>query len=75
MCQRLADEAGVHRVHLSRSYARFYGAPISLDRRRMRLSQAIRSLLEEGVSAAEAARSAAFQISPIWRAPCDPRRG
>ncbi|WP_439635638.1 AraC family transcriptional regulator [Oceanicaulis sp.] len=62
--QRLADEAGVHRVHLSRSYARFYGAPISLDRRRVRLSQAIRSLLEEGVSAAEAAQIGGFSDQP-----------
>ncbi|VXC80635.1 conserved hypothetical protein [Oceanicaulis sp. 350] len=62
--QALADEAGVHRVHLSRSYARCYGAPISLDRRRMRLSQAIRSLLEEGVSAAEAAQIGGFSDQP-----------
>jgi AraC-like DNA-binding protein len=54
----------VHRVHLSRSYARFYGAPISLDHRRMRLSQAIRSLLEEGVSAAEAAQIGGFSDQP-----------
>ena len=62
--QAMADEAGVHRVHLSRSYARFYGAPISLDRRRMRLGQAIRSLLEEGVSAAEAAQIGGFSDQP-----------
>lgn len=62
--QSLADEAGVHRVHLSRSYARYYGAPISLDRRRIRLGQAICSLLEEGVSAAEAAQIGGFSDQP-----------
>jgi AraC family transcriptional regulator len=62
--QRLADEAGVHRVHLSRSYARFYGAPISLERRRMRLGQAVRSLLEEDASVAEAAQIGGFSDQP-----------
>lgn len=60
----LADEAGVHRASLSRAYSRFYNTPISLDRRRARLSQAVQALLERGGSPADAAYEAGFADQP-----------
>jgi AraC family transcriptional regulator len=57
--KRLADEAGVHRVHLSRVFAREYGVPPSLYRRRCRLARAIADMLR-GASLADAAHSAGF---------------
>lgn len=60
----LADEAGVHRVSLSRAYSRYYNTPISLDRRRARLSQAVQALLERGASPADAAYEAGFSDQP-----------
>ena len=62
--QALADEAGVHRVHLSRAYSRHFHAPLSLDRRRARLARAVRALMEEGATAAEAAFGAGFSDQP-----------
>ena len=38
---RAADEAGVHRVHLSRAFARHYGLPLSLYRQQIRLARAL----------------------------------
>lgn len=58
--QALADAAGVHRVHLSRAYSRHFHSPISLDRRRIRMARAVRALMEEGLSAADAACMAGF---------------
>lgn len=60
----LADEAGVHRVSLSRAYSRYYNTPISLDRRRARLSQAVQALLERGDRPADAAYGAGFADQP-----------
>jgi len=38
---RAADEAGVHRVHLSRAFARHYGLPLSLYRQHIRTARAL----------------------------------
>lgn len=38
---RAAEEAGVHRVHLSRSFARHYGLPLSLYRQHIRNARAL----------------------------------
>lgn len=62
--QAMADEAGVHRVHLSRAYSRHFRAPISLDRRRARMGRAVKALIEDGMSAAEAAYEAGFSDQP-----------
>ena len=62
--QALADVAGVHRVYLARAYKAAYGAPISLDRRRFQTAQALRALLEDGASPAEAAAQAGFSDQP-----------
>ncbi len=55
----IADEAGVHRVHLSRAFSRQFGVPPSLYRRRCRLARAIAEMLQ-GASLADAALSAGF---------------
>lgn len=62
--QALADEAGVHRVHLSRAYSRHFQAPISLDRRRVRMARAVKALMEDGVTPADAAHDAGFADQP-----------
>jgi len=62
--QALADEAGVHRVHLSRAYSRHFQAPISLDRRRVRMARAVKALMEDGVMPADAAYEAGFADQP-----------
>jgi AraC family transcriptional regulator len=54
---RLAREAGVHRVHLSRSFAQHYGVPPSLYRSRCRLAHAFSALLS-GAPLADAAAQA-----------------
>ncbi|WP_339741656.1 helix-turn-helix domain-containing protein [uncultured Maricaulis sp.] len=55
----LADEAGVHRVHLSRAFRDRFGVPPSLYRRRCRLAGAIADMLQ-GASLADAAHGAGF---------------
>ena len=55
----IADEAGVHRVHLSRAFTDRFGVPPSLYRRHCRLAQAIAKMLQ-GASLADAAHSAGF---------------
>lgn len=54
----LAQSVGVHRVHLSRSFASSFGMPISLYRRRAMTAKGVRSLLQNqecaGVAAADA---------------------
>ena len=62
--ESLAEEAGVHRVHLSRAYSRHFGAPVSQDRRLARLGRAVRTLLEHGVRPADAAYDAGFADQP-----------
>jgi AraC family transcriptional regulator len=42
---RAADEAGVHRVHLSRAFARHYGLPLSLYRQHIRNARALAGTL------------------------------
>ena len=57
--ETVAAQAGVHRVHLSRSFARHIGMAPSLYRTRARLARALRGLME-GQSAADAAYAAGF---------------
>jgi AraC family transcriptional regulator len=38
---RAAEGAGVHRVHLSRAFARHYGLPLSVYRQRVRIARAL----------------------------------
>jgi AraC family transcriptional regulator len=56
----LARAAGVHRVHLSRSFSRWYGESISLFRLKRRTELGLRGMLYEGASAAAAACEAGF---------------
>jgi AraC family transcriptional regulator len=45
---RAAEEAGVHRVHLSRAFARHYGLPLSVYRQRMRTARALAATVRRG---------------------------
>ncbi|MEA3037882.1 MAG: AraC family transcriptional regulator [Sphingomonadales bacterium] len=56
----LAASAGVHRVHLSRSFRRCYGESVSAFRLRRKTEIALRGLLFEGVPAASAANDGGF---------------
>jgi AraC family transcriptional regulator len=56
----LAARAGVHRVHLSRSFTRCYGESIGAFRLRRKAEIALRGLLYEGVAAASAANDGGF---------------
>jgi AraC family transcriptional regulator len=56
----LAARAGVHRVHVSRSFRRFYGESISAFRLRRKGEIALRGLLYDGLSAAAAANDGGF---------------
>jgi AraC family transcriptional regulator len=56
----LAAKAGVHRVHLSRSFRRCYGETVSAFRLRRKAEIALRGLLFEGVSAVSAANDGGF---------------
>jgi AraC family transcriptional regulator len=56
----LAATAGVHRVHVSRSFRRFYGESISAYRLRRKGEIALSGLLYEGLSAAAAANDGGF---------------
>lgn len=54
-----ARDAGVHRVHLTRAFARRFGAPPSVYRARRRLARGVRNLVG-GDSPAAAAASAGY---------------
>jgi AraC family transcriptional regulator len=56
----LAAKAGVHRVHLSRSFRRFYGESISAFRLRRKAEIALRGLLFDDLPAAAAANDGGF---------------
>jgi len=55
----IADDEGVHRVHLSRTFTRCFGLAPSLYRRRCRLVRAVRQIAD-GVSLSAAAADAGF---------------
>jgi AraC family transcriptional regulator len=57
--KQIADEAGVHRVHLSRAFSGQFGIAPSLYRRHCRLARAISDMLD-GTSLADAAMGAGF---------------
>ena len=57
--ESVAAQAGVHRVHLSRSFARHVGMAPSLFRTRVRLARALRGMMD-GQSTADAAYAAGF---------------
>jgi AraC family transcriptional regulator len=56
----LARTAGVHRVHLSRSFSRWYGESLSLFRLKRRTELGLRGMLYDGASPAAAASDAGF---------------
>lgn len=58
--KKLACGAGVHYVHLSRSFAKAYGQPISLYRRRVMAMQAAGALAVRGKTPVQAANEAGF---------------
>lgn len=61
---RIARDAAVHRVHLSRAYKAYFGVTISEDRRRARVARAVREILSGDVSLAAAALAAGFSDQP-----------
>jgi AraC family transcriptional regulator len=56
----LAIQAGVHRVHFSREFARHYGLVPSAYRQRQMAARAVRALVDDGQTAASAAQDAGF---------------
>ncbi|WP_121209804.1 helix-turn-helix transcriptional regulator [Maricaulis maris] len=60
---QLAENAGVHRVHLSRSFARHYGMPPSLYRLHCKLGRGISGLMQ-GDSPVQAAQAGGFADQP-----------
>ena len=56
----LAAQAGVHRVHFSREFARHYGLAPSIYRQRQMAARALRALVDDGLPAASAAQDAGF---------------
>jgi AraC family transcriptional regulator len=56
----LAAAAGVHRVHLCRSFSRWYGESVSQFRLRRKTEIALRNILYEGAPAASAAADGGF---------------
>ncbi|MEO1135578.1 MAG: AraC family transcriptional regulator [Pseudomonadota bacterium] len=58
--KKLAHEAGVHHVHLSRSFAKVYGQPLSLYRRRAMAMRAASALAAWGRTPVQAAGEAGF---------------
>jgi AraC family transcriptional regulator len=58
--RELAREAGVHPVHVARTFRRFHGVPPGTWRRRLRVRRACALLCSRGVSIAEAAAAAGF---------------
>jgi AraC-like DNA-binding protein len=55
-----AREAGVHRVHLSRAFARAYGLPLSVYRQRTRLARAVTNTLRSPDGLADVALEAGY---------------
>jgi len=58
--EAIARDVGVHRVHLSRSFRRYFGCSIIERRRQARLSLAIRHLAQHGALASAASYAAGF---------------
>jgi len=58
--QSVADDAGIHRVHLARSFRRFFGQSISQFRRDLRLSKAVRFLTHDNIAPGPASFAAGF---------------
>jgi AraC family transcriptional regulator len=58
--EAIARDAGVHRVHLSRSFRRYFDCSIIERRRQARLSRAIRHLAQHGAPASIACYAAGF---------------
>ena len=56
----LADRAGVHRVHLSRSFSRWFGEPLTIFRLRRRTELAVAGVFHQCQSPAAAAAGAGF---------------
>lgn len=58
--QSVANDAGIHRVHLSRSFRRFFGQSISQFRRDLRLSKAVKFLTHDNIAPGPASFAAGF---------------
>lgn len=58
--ERLAATAGVHRVHMCRSFNRFYGEGVGALRMRRRAELAVSAYLHSNAPAAAAAAEAGF---------------
>jgi AraC family transcriptional regulator len=58
--QSIANDAGVHRVHLARSFRRHFNVSMTEYRRRARLSDAVRQLVHDGACASTASHAAGF---------------
>ena len=58
--QSVADDAGVHRVHLARSFRRCFGQPIGHFRRERRLAKAVKFLTHDDIAPGPASFAAGF---------------
>ena len=58
--EEAAGAAGIHRVHLSRMFRRFYGVPPSLYRRNLLVARAASALVRSGTPLAQVAADAGF---------------
>ncbi|MCG8456837.1 MAG: AraC family transcriptional regulator [Holophagales bacterium] len=56
----LAAEAGVHPVHLARTFRRRFGCPLGAYHRRLRLDRGLREVIETDTSLAEIALASGF---------------
>jgi AraC family transcriptional regulator len=57
---QIAREAGRHEIHLAREFRRFFGVPVGVYLRRLRVEQAGRLLLRPRIPIGEIAHSCAF---------------
>lgn len=62
----IASRAGVHRVHLSRSFQRHFGLSPTRFRLYCRSAQALRQMIEDGEAPAAAAAAAGFADQSHW---------
>lgn len=58
--QAIANDAGVHRVHLARAFRRHFNRSMTEERRQARIGAAVRRLIHDGADACSAGHDAGF---------------